>query len=121
MALAMKEGIPERGIRDDHGNPLALRIGVATGTCVAGILGGSNFIYDVWGEGVATAHLMESTGDPKRTAKIVYQDFDLRPGPVVQMRDGTPLDTFFLMKELSWSRARERRLMGASLRKTRSS
>ncbi|KAF4664782.1 hypothetical protein FOZ61_000491 [Perkinsus olseni] len=127
MALAMKEGIPERGIRDDHGNPLALRIGVATGTCVAGILGGSNFIYDVWGEGVTTAHLMESTGDPKRvhiscrTAKIVYQDFDLRPGPVVQMRDGTPLDTFFLMKELSWSRARERRLMGASLRKTRSS
>ncbi|EEQ97410.1 hypothetical protein Pmar_PMAR029133, partial [Perkinsus marinus ATCC 50983] len=55
-----------------------------------------------------------------RTAKIVYQDFDLRPGPTVQMRDGSPLDTFFLMKELSWSKARERRLMRVSLRKTRS-
>ncbi|KAF4671257.1 hypothetical protein FOL47_001601 [Perkinsus chesapeaki] len=126
MALAMKEGIVERGIRDIHGQPLAVRIGVSTGPCVAGILGGRNFIYDVWGEGVTTAHLMESTGDPARvhiscaTAKIVYQDFELQPGPVVQLRDGSPLDTYFLMKELSWSRARERRAMGVSLKKTKS-
>lgn len=72
MAVA---GVPEPV--DDHAERIAdlalamrdtatlpIRIGIDTGPVVAGVIGESKFIYDLWGEAVTTASRMESHGIP---------------------------------------------------------
>ena len=51
-------------IEPTPGNPLRLRIGVASGPAVAGVIGHRKFSYDVWGDAVNLASRMESTGVP---------------------------------------------------------
>ena len=43
-----------------------IRLGINTGNLVAGVIGKSKFIYDIWGDTVNVASRMESTGDPMR-------------------------------------------------------
>lgn len=43
-----------------------IRIGINTGEIVAGVIGKTKFIYDVWGDTVNVASRMESSGAPMR-------------------------------------------------------
>ncbi len=46
------------------GSPLRLRIGVASGPAVAGVIGTKKFSYDLWGDTVNIASRLESSGIP---------------------------------------------------------
>ena len=62
MALAMREEI--QALRWPSGDPMTVRIGMATGPAVAGVIGTRKFAYDLWGDTVNTAARLESNGVP---------------------------------------------------------
>ena len=45
---------------------IKIRIGINTGNLVAGVIGKTKFIYDIWGDTVNVASRMESSGEAMR-------------------------------------------------------
>ena len=50
----------------DHDLDLRIRVGIASGPAVGGVIGRERMLFDLWGETVNTASRMESTGVPER-------------------------------------------------------
>lgn len=84
LALDMRRAVAD--LRDPRGNPVPLRMGIAAGPVVAGVVGARRFFYDVWGDAVNVASRMEST-DPEGRIQLPHNVYErLRHAFVLEER-----------------------------------
>ncbi len=101
FALDMAEVV--RGLRDSRGDPLPLRIGLACGPVVAGVVGSRRFFYDVWGDAVNVASRMESTDSigriqvPDDVYHRLKDDFVLQERGEVEIKGKGCMHTWYLI------------------------
>ncbi len=82
--------------------PWELRIGMHTGPVMAGIVGRTKFTYDIWGNAVNVAALMESNGEAGRitlsesTFHRVKELFETEPCGSIEGKHKGRLDTYVL-------------------------
>jgi class 3 adenylate cyclase len=100
MALDMLAALEEYSARS--GIPLAIRIGIHTGSVVAGVIGTKKFIYDLWGDTVNTASRMESSGVPGRvqvsaaTYELLRERFDFEERGPIEIKGKGAMRTYLL-------------------------
>jgi adenylate cyclase len=105
MALEMQSAV--RHITDDLGAPCEVRIGINSGIVVAGVIGTSKFIYDLWGDAVNVASRMESHGAPGRihltasTYEHLKDSHDLIPRGSIYIKGKGQLQTYWLLGRTS--------------------
>ena len=107
FALDMIDALNEFNV-DNPDNKLDLRVGINTGPVVAGVVGTSRFLHDLWGDSVNLASRMESTGIPSRvqiTQSVVDDvedsEFLMEARGKVQVKGKGLVSSFFLEKRLS--------------------
>ena len=101
MALEMQVAITQ--FHRANGEPFRLRIGINTGTVVAGVIGISKFAYDLWGDTVNVASRMESQSEPGKiqvtasTYETLKDQYDFRcRGPIALKGKGDTI-AYWLM------------------------
>jgi adenylate cyclase len=81
---------------------LELRIGLHTGPVISGVVGRRKFTFDIWGDAVNTAALMEANGASGRinvsetVAGHVKSFFELEPRGAIETKHGRQLEMSFL-------------------------
>lgn len=100
MALDMLKAIEDFNTNTQH--PLNIRIGISTGAAVAGVIGKSKFLYDLWGDVVNTASRMESHGIAGRiqlseaTRQALVKPFALEHRGTIEVKGKGEMSTWFL-------------------------
>jgi class 3 adenylate cyclase len=101
MALDMIASIEAYARR--NGSPLTIRVGIHTGSVVAGVIGTKKFIYDLWGDTVNTASRMESHGVPGRihvseaTYLLLAGSFDFEPRAPIEVKGKGTMQTYLVI------------------------
>ncbi|AFZ17045.1 adenylate/guanylate cyclase domain-containing protein [Allocoleopsis franciscana] len=73
MALDMQQSLTQ--VNAETGESFKMRIGINSGSVVAGVIGLKKFSYDLWGDTVNTASRMESLGIPG-TIQVTAQTYE---------------------------------------------
>lgn len=101
-ALALEMRAALAGLVDGQGQAVSVRIGLACGPVVAGVVGTRRFFYDVWGDAVNVAARMEQTGEPGTIqvapdmAALLHDRFVLRERGEIAVRGKGTMRTFVL-------------------------
>jgi adenylate cyclase len=99
-ALDMIEALDR--FNEETGRKLTIRVGIATGAVVAGVIGKQKFVYDLWGDVVNTASRMESHGLAGRiqvadsTRQHLSEPFVLEERGVIDVKGSGEMRTWFL-------------------------
>jgi class 3 adenylate cyclase len=103
MALALLDLL--RDARWPSGDPILVRVGIASGPAVAGVIGRRKFAYDLWGDTVNLASRLESHARPGRilvSESVVSHlegTYDFGPPIVVDLKGKGPTAARFLLGE----------------------
>ena len=101
LALDMRDALA--GLVDPKGRAVPIRIGMASGPVVAGVVGRRKFFYDVWGDAGNTAARLEQTAEPgtiqvaPQTRELLAARFDLDDRGLVEVRGKGQMRTWLLM------------------------
>jgi class 3 adenylate cyclase len=101
MALAIIEDLKDA--RWPSGDPILVRVGIASGPAVAGVIGQRKFAYDLWGDTVNLASRLQSHGQPGRilVSESVVANLEARyefgPRLVVELKGKGPTPARFLL------------------------
>lgn len=105
FALDMLEVV--RRYREVEELPLEIRIGMASGDAVAGVIGKKKFVYDLWGKSVNTASRMESSGVPGKvqvtesTYSLLKGKFQFEERGFVELKGMGRVASYLLLAEMS--------------------
>ena len=100
MALDMQVEINK--FNQENNQQLQMRIGINTGSVVAGVIGLKKFIYDLWGDAVNTASRMESHGIPEKihvsasTYERLKDKYQFEKRGVIDVKGKGKMTTYFL-------------------------
>jgi len=105
FAVEMFEAL--RIFNQQTGYDLAIRVGVSSGSVVAGVIGTSKFAYDLWGDPVNMASRMEQTAltNSIQLSEAAYQliegtaitqEYDFKPRKQVQVKGKGKVSTVML-------------------------
>ena len=100
MAIEMNEALAVFNEQSPY--PLQVRIGIDTGSVIAGVIGRRKFLYDLWGDVVNTASRMESHGVPGKiqVTEAVFKQlgppFELEKRGIINVKGKGDIPTWFL-------------------------
>ena len=101
LALDLSRAVAE--LRDPRGKPVPMRMGIAAGPVVAGVVGARRFFYDVWGDAVNVASRMESTDIegriqvPQNIFERLQHSFVLEERGEIDVKGKGAMRTWFLV------------------------
>ena len=114
LALDMADAVAD--LKDPQGRDVPLRIGLASGPVVAGVVGARKFFYDVWGDAVNVASRMESTDVEGRiqVPQSVYErlkdEYVLEERGLVEIKGKGPMHTWYLVGRRNGDRPQDAEL-----------
>jgi adenylate cyclase len=104
LAQGMLDAVADAGRRGDR--PLQLRIGLASGPVVGGVIGRQRILFDLWGDTVNTASRMQSSGIAGRvhvaqsTRDLLRDGWAFEERGLVEVKGLGPMSTYLLVESV---------------------